>query len=326
MNTRRLGLHGFEVGEIGLGCWQFGGDFGPITDATAVSIMEMAAGSGVDFFDTANVYGGGRSEELIGRFNRSRAPRVIVATKYGRGPDAYPDKYTEAGLRRAIDASRRRLGVECLDLLQLHCIPPDVLRAGEIFGWLRQAESEGLIQRFGASVETVEEGMICLEQEGLLSLQIIFNLFRQKPAEKLFPRAREQGVGIIVRLPLASGLLSGKFDAGTSFHESDHRNYNCDGQHFNVGETFAGLPFAQGAELAGRIKSLVPAGMTMAQMSLRWILDHDEVSVVIPGASSPQQVGENAAASALAPLPAELHEKLADFYRSEVRPHIRGGY
>jgi aryl-alcohol dehydrogenase-like predicted oxidoreductase len=201
-----------------------------------------------------------------------------------------------------------------------------VLRAGEIFGWLRQAESEGLIQRFGASVETVEEGMICLEQEGLLSLQIIFNLFRQKPAEKLFPRAREQGVGIIVRLPLASGLLSGKFDTGTSFHESDHRNYNCDGQHFNVGETFAGLPFAQGAELAGRLKSLVPAGMTMAQMSLRWILDHDEVSVVIPGASSPQQVGENAAASALAPLPAELHEKLADFYRSEVRPYIRGGY
>jgi len=326
MTTRRLGLHGFEIGDIGLGCWQFGGAFGPMTDATAEDIMEMAAGSGGDFFDTANVYGGGRSEELIGRFNRGRDPRVIVATKYGRGPDAYPDKYSEAGLRGAIDASRRRLGVESLDLLQLHCIPPTVLREGKIFAWLGRAVDDGLIKRFGASVETVEEGMICLEQEGLLSLQIIFNLFRQKPAEKLFPRAREQGVGIIVRLPLASGLLSGKFDAGTSFHESDHRNYNCDGQHFNVGETFAGLPFAQGAELAGRLKSLVPAGMTMAQMSLRWILDHDEVSVVIPGASSPQQVGENAAASALAPLPAELHEKLADFYRSEVRPHIRGGY
>jgi len=297
-----------------------------MTDATATDIMEMAAGSGIDFFDTANVYGGGRSEELIGRFNRDREPPVIVATKYGRGPDAYPDKYTEAGLRRAIDASRRRLGVECLDLLQLHCIPPDALRTGEIFGWLREVESEGLIRRFGASVETVEEGMICLEQEGLLSLQIIFNIFRQKPAEQLFPRAREKGVGIIVRLPLASGLLSGKIDAGTSFHESDHRNFNCDGQHFNVGETFAGLPFVQGVELAGRLKSLVPEGMTMAQMSLRWILDHDEVSVVIPGASSPQQVCENAAASALPPLPTELHDKLAEFYRSEVRPHIRGGY
>jgi aryl-alcohol dehydrogenase-like predicted oxidoreductase len=326
MNTRTLGKEGFVIGEVGLGCWQFGGDWGAMDEGTADEIVSASLASGVDFFDTANVYGAGRSEEWIGKFLSGREDGVVVATKYGRGPDAYPDNYTEEGLRRALDESRQRLRVETIDLVQLHCIPMSVLQAGEVFAWLRRAQSEGLIRHFGASVETVEEGMLCLGQEGLLSLQIIFNIFRQKPAEELLPRAKERGVGIIVRLPLASGLLSGKFTAASTFPETDHRNYNRDGAAFNVGETFAGLPLAQGAELAGRLKALVPAGMTMAQMAMRWILDHEAVSVIIPGASSVTQARENAAVSALPPLSGELHEELAGFYRSQVRPQIRGPY
>jgi aryl-alcohol dehydrogenase-like predicted oxidoreductase len=326
MNTRTLGKEGFVIGEVGLGCWQFGGDWGAMDEGTADEIVSASLASGVDFFDTANVYGAGRSEEWIGKFLSGREDGVVVATKYGRGPDAYPDNYTEEGLRRALDESRQRLRVETIDLVQLHCIPMSVLQAGEVFAWLRRAQSEGLIRHFGASVETVEEGMLCLGQEGLLSLQIIFNIFRQKPAEELLPRAKERGVGIIVRLPLASGLLSGKFTAASTFPETDHRNYNRDGAAFNVGETFAGLPLAQGAELAGRLKPLVPAGMTMAQMAMRWILDHEAVSVIIPGASSVTQARENAAVSALPPLSGELHEELAGFYRSQVRPQIRGPY
>jgi aryl-alcohol dehydrogenase-like predicted oxidoreductase len=326
MNTRTLGKEGFVIGEVGLGCWQFGGDFGAMEEGTAREIMEASLACGADFFDTANVYGAGRSEEWIGKFLSGREDGVVVATKYGRGPDAYPDRYTESGLRSAIDESRLRLRVETIDLVQLHCLPRSVLQAGEVFDWLRRAQSDGLIRHFGASVETVDEGLLCLEQEGLLSLQIIFNIFRQKPAEELLPRAKERGVGIIVRLPLASGLLSGKFTAATKFPETDHRNYNRDGQFFNVGETFAGLPFAKGVELAGRLRTLLPAGMTMAQMAMRWILDHEAVSVVIPGASSVAQARENAAVSALPPLPAALHEKLTDFYRAEVRSHVRGPY
>ena len=326
MKTRTLGRNGFVIGEVGLGCWQFGGDWGAMDEGTADEIMTASLESGVDLFDTANVYGGGRSEEWIGKFLSGRTGRVVVATKYGRGPDAYPDRYTEEGLRHAIDESRNRLRVETIDLVQLHCIPMSVLRAGEVFDWLRRAQADGLIRHFGASVETVEEGILCLGQEGLLSLQIIFNLFRQKPAAELLPRAKERGVGIIVRLPLASGLLSGRFTAATTFPENDHRNYNRDGAAFNVGETFAGLPLAKGAELAAQLKSLVPSGMTMAQMAMRWILDHEAVSVIIPGASSVVQAKENAAVSALPSLSPELHAELSAFYRDEVRAHIRGPY
>jgi len=321
-----LGKEGFFIGEVGLGCWQFGGDWGEMDEGTAREIMEAALACGVDFFDTANVYGAGRSEEWIGKFLSGRKGRVVVATKYGRGPEAYPDQYTEAGLRSALEASRQRLQVETIDLVQLHCIPMNILQAGAIFDWLRRAQADGLIRHFGASVETTEEGLLCLGQEGLLSLQIIFNLFRQKPAEELLPRAKERGVGIIVRLPLGSGLLSGKFTAASTFPETDHRNYNRDGQAFNVGETFAGLTLSKGAELADRLKPLVPAGMTMAQMAMRWILDHEAVSVIIPGASSVAQAKENAAVSQMPPLSRELHGKLSAFYRDEVHGHVRGPY
>ena len=326
MNTRQLGKQGFSIGEMGLGCWQFGGDFGEMQEETALAILEESVANGVNFFDTADVYGAGRSETLIGRFLSQSSASVTVATKFGRGSDAYPDKYSEEVLRQSIERSATRLGVDTLDLVQLHCIPVEVLRAGHVFDWLRRAQQDGLIRHFGASVESVEEGLICMEQEGLLSLQVIFNIFRQKLVDELLPQAGEKGVGIIVRLPLASGLLSGKFSKQTTFAETDHRNYNRDGQHFNVGETFAGLPFERGVELTESLRAFLPEGMTMAQLAQRWILDHDAVSVVIPGASSPEQARANARIADLQPLSEELHERLRDFYLQEVHEYIRGPY
>jgi aryl-alcohol dehydrogenase-like predicted oxidoreductase len=326
MQQRTLGKTGFAVGEVGLGCWQFGGDFGPMTEETAMQIMVAAVEKGTTFFDTADVYGNGRSETLIGRFLRDTGRDIRVATKFGREADVYPDGYTEQVLRQKTEDSLRRLGVDSLDLTQLHCVPMKVLKEGSIFDWLRKLKQEGKIRHFGASVESVEEAMVCLEHDDLASLQIIFNLFRQKPIAELLPKAKAKHVAIIVRLPLASGLLAGKFTKDTQFSETDHRNYNRDGQCFNVGETFAGLPFAKGVELAEAIKPWVPEGMTMAQMAMRWILDHDAVSVVIPGASSPKQAIDNARASDLPRLAPELHRKLSEFYAANVRDHIRGPY
>jgi aryl-alcohol dehydrogenase-like predicted oxidoreductase len=326
MRTRTLGKGGVAISEVGLGCWQFGGDFGPMEDQTALEILAAAVASGTDFFDTADVYGAGRSEELIGRFLKTSGAPVKVATKVGRSGTLFPNKYTRLTVRASICASLRRLGMESIDLIQLHCVPSGVLRDGEIFAWLRDFKREGLIREFGASVESVEEGLICLEQGGLRSLQVIFNPFRQKLVGELFPLASDKGVGIIVRLPLASGLLAGKFSQATTFAETDHRHYNRDGQHFNVGETFAGLPFPIGVDLADRLNAYLPDGMTLAGLSLRWILDHEAVSVIIPGASSAAQARSNAAVSALPPLPGELHEQLHVFYAEHVEPHIRGPY
>jgi aryl-alcohol dehydrogenase-like predicted oxidoreductase len=325
MHRRQLGTRGFSVSEVGLGCWQFGGDFGPLDEATGEAILETAVECGIDFLDTANVYGGGRSETWIGRFLKRTDAPLRVATKYGRGPDAYPDRYSLDGMRSAVRESLARLQRDRIDLLQLHCVPTEVLRRGEIFDWLRQLQSEGMIEHFGASVESVEEGLICLSQPGLLSLQVIFNLFRQKLVSELLPQAAAAGVGIIVRLPLASGLLSGQWTAATRFAAEDHRNYNRDGQHFNVGETFAGIPLEDGIRLADRAKTLT-GELPLAIAALRWILDHPAVSTIIPGASRPAQVRANAAVSDLPPLGAELHQRLAAFYQSEVVRHIRGPY
>jgi aryl-alcohol dehydrogenase-like predicted oxidoreductase len=218
------------------------------------------------------------------------------------------------------------LGVERLDLIQLHCIPRDVLADGAVFDVLRDLKKQGKIADFGASVESVEEGLICLKEEGIASLQVIFNIFRQKLITDLFGKAKEKEVSIIARVPLASGLLSGKMTKNTTFDENDHRNFNRDGAAFNVGETFAGVPFEKGVELAEELKAMKPEGMTLAQMALRWILDFDAVSVVIPGASRPSQVLDNAAISDLPPLSAELHKKLEKFYQEKVAQHIRGPY
>lgn len=327
MNARTFGKTGIRVSEMGLGCWQLGGsDWGNLEDKTALDILSAAVDAGVYFFDTADVYGNGRSETLIGHFLKERRPKVFVATKLGRTASLYPDKYTEAGVRAATEASLKRLGVSALDLTQLHCIPIAEMRRGDVFEWLRRLQSEGKIRHFGASVESMEEALLCLEQPGLASLQIIFNIFRQKPIAALFPRAKDKGVAIIVRLPLASGLLSGKMTKQSRFPQNDHRNYNRDGQFFNVGETFAGLPYEKGVELADALKALMPNGLTMAQMAQRWILDYDAVTAVIPGASRPDQARANAAVSNLPPLEPKLHETLQSFYEREVAAHIRGPY
>lgn len=326
MQYRSLGKTGVRVSEIGLGCWQFGGDFGPITQQDGDRTMDAAIAAGINFFDTANVYGAGRSEMWIGDYLKRTGEPIFVATKYGRGAGVYPDGYSLTGMRHAVVASIEKLRTDCLDLLQLHCVPTEVLRRGEIFDWLRTLQQEGLIAHFGASVETVEEGLICLEQNGLQTLQVIFNIFRQKPALELFPAAHQKSVGIIVRLPLASGLLSGKYDAQTTFDQTDHRNYNRDGQHFNVGETFAGLPFSKAIELVEELRPLVVNQWSMTEFALRWILDHPEVSTVIAGARLPEQVRQNALASKRAPLEKSSHQQLADYYRSKVHQHIRGPY
>lgn len=327
MNQRNFGREGIRVSEVGLGTWQIGGSWGEISEDDALAILHEAAQNGVSCFDTADVYGGGRSESLIGRFLREKPGDIFVATKLGRSGQPGGDKnFTLDVMREHTEASLRRLGLETLDLTQLHCVPTEVLRQGEVFDSLRALQVEGKIRHFGASVESMEEALICLEQDGLASLQIIFNIFRQKPIEELFEKAQQKGVALIVRLPLASGLLSGKFSKTTHFDAQDHRNFNRDGQAFNVGETFAGLPFEKGVELADELKALVPAEMTMAQMALRWILDFPAVTTIIPGASRASQIASNVSASSLPELSSELHAKLTAFYQNEVKYYIRGPY
>ncbi|WP_193161943.1 aldo/keto reductase [Microbulbifer hainanensis] len=323
MQTRTLGKTGYKVSEIGLGCWQLGGDFGPLAEETAKTILDAATENHITFWDTADVYGGGLSEQRIGCFAQKPAG-LYVATKVGRSPSLFPDQYSKKGVRESLLASAARLGVETIDLAQLHCVPPAVLRDGEIFAWLDDLKGEGLIRHYGASVETIDEAFVCLQQPQLATLQIIFNLYRQDAIESLLDLAAANNVGIIVRLPLASGLLSGKFSRKTRFDVSDHRHYNRDGKAFSVGETFGGIPFEKGVELTEGLRTLLPEGFDMAQLALRWILDHDAVSTVIAGASSPAQIDSNAGAAALPRLDSALHDKLATYYTQQVKPFIRG--
>ena len=314
------------VSEIGLGTWQLGGDWGKVDDKTAAEILETAVSNGVNFFDTADVYGSGLSEVRIAGFLKTIDANVMVATKIGRfSAPGWPNNFELATMRQHVEACLGRLQMESLDLVQLHCLPTEVYRKGEVFDHLRTIQQEGKIKRFGASVESMEEALMCIDH-GIDSLQIIFNIFRQKPIHTLFETAKEKGVALIIRLALASGLLAGKFKLDSTFADNDHRNYNKDGAAFNVGETFAGLPYAKGVALADDLKPLVPAGMTMAQMAQRWILDFDAVTTVITGATRTEQVVGNTAVSDLPTLSKELHQQLASFYTQEVTEHIRGPY
>lgn len=325
MKTRILGKTGFEVSEIGLGCWQLGNDFGPVEDKEAIAILQTAIDEGIRFFDTADVYGGGLSEERIGQWGKSLSQSPVIATKVGRSAELYPDGYSKAAVKKSLQASAQRLGVETIDLAQLHCVPRDVLFSGDILAWMEDLKKEGAIKHFGASVEMLDEAMFCCNHPELASLQILFNVFRQDAVESLFPLAEKNDVGIIVRLPLASGLLSGKMGLNHIFSEHDHRSYNKDGAAFHVGETFNGLPFEKGVALVETLKEKLPEGHNVLDVSLRWILDQPQVSSIIAGASRSSQVLRNAAVSSLPPLSKELHALLADFYREEVREHIRGG-
>lgn len=327
MNYRAF--KGQNISEVGLGTWQLGSaDWGVVNEEEAFSILKTYTDAGGNFIDTADVYGMGISESLIGRFLKTIDREVFVATKLGRrhdSPNGWPQNFSYDFMRQHIESSLEKLGRSSLFLEQLHCIPTEEMRSGKVFDHFRKFKEEGLVRYWGASVETVEEALICLEQEGLASLQIIFNLFRQHIAEEIFTKAREKNVAIIVRVPLASGLLTGKFTEQTTFAGKDHRNYNANGESFNAGETFSGIEFAKGVDLARQIATLFPDDR-MAQWALRWILDHPEVTTVIPGASKISQVIGNVNASALPALTQETHRQLRALYDDQIKELIRGHY
>lgn len=325
MKTRVLGKTGYQVSEIGLGCWQLGNDFGPVEDAEARAILQAGLDSGVRFFDTADVYGSGLSESRIGAWCRSLATPPIVATKVGRSAELYPNGYSKAAVKQSLQASAQRLGVDTIDLAQLHCVPRDVLFSGDMLAWMEDFKKEGIIKHFGASVELLDEAQFCCTNPELASLQILFNVFRQDAVDALFAQVEENNIGVIVRLPLASGLLAGKMTVNDQFDKQDHRSYNQDGAAFHVGETFNGLPFAKGVALVDELKNRLPAGHNILDVSLRWILDHPQVSSVIAGASRASQVMRNASASDLAPLSDDVHALLKAYYYDEVKGFIRGG-
>lgn len=325
MKTRILGKTGYQVSEIGLGCWQLGNDFGPVEEQEAQAILQAGLDSGIRFFDTADVYGSGISESRIGAWRRSLATPPIIATKVGRSAELYPNGYSKASVKQSLQSSAQRLGVESIDLAQLHCVPRDVLFSGDMLAWMEDFKKEGLIKHFGASVEMLDEAQFCCTHPELASLQILFNMFRQDAVSEFFSQVEQNNIGVIVRLPLASGLLTGKMTASDQFDKQDHRSYNQDGAAFHVGETFNGLPFAKGVALVDTLKEKLPAEHNILDVSLRWILDHPQVSSIIAGASRASQVVRNAAASDLPPLSDDMHALLKAYYYDEVKAFIRGG-
>lgn len=322
MKNRRLGKTKIQVSEIGMGCWQLGGDFGPIEDETCQETLRAATAAGVNFFDTANVYGDGRSERQVGVYMATGVD-AGVATKLGRGGDYFPDGHTYENMRASLVGSAKNLGTDCVDLIQIHCVPAEVLERGDLFDVMCRLQEEGLCKNWGVSVETIAEAKICLKRPEMASLQIIFNLFRQNAAWELLDEAKAADVGVIVRLPLASGMLTGKFKPDHVFDETDHRNYNANGDAFSMGETLSGMELAKGVAALDLLRPLVPEGMSLADFSLRWILDHPAVSTIIAGCSNPEQVARNAAVSDMAPLSAETHAKLREIYKSDIAPLVR---
>lgn len=326
MQQRILGRTGRRVGVIGLGAWQLGADWGEVRDEDALATLDAAVDAGVSFIDTADVYGDGRSERLIGRFLRSRpSDGVTVATKLGRRADPHvPEAFTMHNVRSWTDRSRANLGVDTLDLVQLHCPPTPVYADDAVFDALDTLVSEQRIAAYGVSVETRAEALTAIARPGVASVQIILNMLRLGPLAEVLPAARAAGVGIIARVPLASGLLSGRYDENTVFAENDHRTYNRHGDAFDVGETFSGVDFGVGLAAVRRIDPLVPSGVTMAQFALRWIIDQPGVSVVIPGARNPDQARANAAAADLGPIPDDVLVTIRDIYDDLVAPQVAG--
>ncbi|MCW2607237.1 MAG: aldo/keto reductase [Frankiales bacterium] len=324
METRTLGRTGRQVGVVGLGCWQLGADWGTVSEADAMAVLHAAVDAGVTLLDTADVYGDGRSEQLVGRLLRERPGEgLLVATKAGRRADPHvPDAYTLDALRAWTDRSRANLGVDVLDLVQLHCPPTPVYDDDRVFDALDTLVQEGGLAAYGVSVETCDEALRAIARPGVASVQIVLNVFRRTPLEQVLPAAAAAGVGIVARVPLASGLLSGRYDEDTTFAADDHRTYNRGGEAFDVGETFAGVPFDVGVRAAREVAALAPAGATSAATALRWVVDQPGVSAVIPGARSVEQVRGNAAAAALPPLPPALLDALRAVYDDRVREHV----
>jgi aryl-alcohol dehydrogenase-like predicted oxidoreductase len=311
------------LSPIGFGAWQIGGDWGAVSDEAALAALHAAADAGVTFVDTADVYGDGRSERLVGRVLRERdGDAPFVATKMGRRVEQRSENYTPEAFRGWLERSRENLGVETIPLVQLHCPPWEVYYRPELFEALDALVEEGVIGAHGVSVEKVEQGLKALEHPGVRSVQIIFNLLRQRPADRFLELARERDVAVIARVPLASGLLTGKLSRESAFAPDDHRAYNRHGEAFDVGETFAGVPFEVGLQAVERLRPLVPEGATMAQFALRWILMHDGVTTTIPGAKSPEQARANAAAADVAPLSDDVLAQARAVYDELVAPHV----
>ena len=322
MNTRTLGRAGREVSEIGFGAWQIGADWGEVDEAEALRTLHAAVDAGVTFFDTADVYGDGRSERLLGKLRRERSEPFTIATKMGRRLEQTVANYSPENFRAFNDRSRENLGVDTLDLVQLHCPPTDVYYLPEVFRDLEKMVQEGRMAATGVSVERVEEGLKALEYPHVATVQIIFNMFRQRPARLFFAQAARRGVGVIVRVPLASGLLAGTYTRATTFPPDDHRSFNRRGDAFDVGETFAGVPFDIGLDAVQELRAIVPDGATLAQVALRWILMHDAVSTVIPGARSPEQARANAAAADLPALDYAAMRRVRSLYRERIARHV----
>ncbi|MDR1427731.1 MAG: aldo/keto reductase [Bifidobacteriaceae bacterium] len=330
MEQRTLGKSGLDVSVIGLGTWQLGPDWGERTETEALDILATAADAGITLFDTADVYGDGRSETLIGQFLRDRggpeAAGVTVLTKMGRRADPHvAAAYNEANFRTWLDRSRANLGLDTIPVVQLHCPPTSVYSHNEAFDALDAIQADGVIAHYGVSVETVEEALTAIAHPGVVSVQIILNILRRKPLERVLPAAAAANVGIIARVPLASGLLSGKFTKDTVFAPTDHRTYNRSGDAFDHGETFSGVPYEVGLDAANRVAAIVremPDAPSTAQVALRWILDQPGVTTAIPGASSPRQARSNATAAMLANLSSATLSEFEEIYDSTIRPLV----
>jgi aryl-alcohol dehydrogenase-like predicted oxidoreductase len=323
MNYRTFGRTGWQVSEISFGAWAIGGSWGHVSEADALDALRAALDLGVNFIDTADVYGDGRSERLIAQVLKERSEQVYVATKAGRRLDPHlAEGYNQKNLTAFIERSLKNLAVEALDLVQLHCPPTQVFYMPETFGALDDLVQAGKIKYYGVSVEKVEEAIKAIEYPNVQSVQIIFNMFRQRPADLFFDLAQKRQVGILARVPLASGLLTGKMTRQSTFAQDDHRNFNRYGQAFDVGETFAGVDYETGLAAVEELRPLAPEGATMAQFALRWILMFDAVSCAIPGAKNRQQATANAQAADLPPLSDEVMVKIRAIYDDKIRPLV----
>ena len=323
MRYRPLGRTGWTVSEISFGAWAIGGAWGPVSEKDALAALHQAVDSGVNFIDTADVYGDGRSECFIARLTKERKREIVVATKAGRRlPRQTVEGYSRENLTAWIEDSLRNLAAESLDLLQLHCPPTELYDRPEVFAILDDFVQAGKIRHYGVSVEKVEEALRAIEYPNVQTVQIIFNCFRQRPAELFFTRARDRQVGILARVPLASGLLTGKLQPDSTFAADDHRNFNRHGEAFDVGETFSGVDYSLGLEAVAEIRRFLPPGVSMSQFALRWILMFDAVSCAIPGGKRPEQVTENCRASDLPPLTPETMAEVGRIYNEKIGPLV----
>jgi aryl-alcohol dehydrogenase-like predicted oxidoreductase len=323
MKYRQLGRTPWKVSEISFGAWAIGGAWGSVDDTESLGALRQAIDSGVNFIDTADVYGMGRSERLIAQLKRERKEDIVVATKAGRRlPKQTVEGYSEANLTGFIEDSLRNLSTDCLDLLQLHCPPTDLYYRPEVFGFLDRMMEAGKIRYYGVSVERVEEALKAIEYPNVQTVQIIFNCFRQRPADLFFAQAMEKKVGILTRVPLSSGMLTGKLTRDSQFAADDHRKFNRHGEAFDVGETFSGVDYETSLAAVEEIRALLPAGVSMAQFALRWILMFDAVSCAIPGGKRPSQVADNCAASDLPPLSAHAMSAIRAVYNARIRKAI----